>query len=240
MDIFIYVILFLVIVALVMSGKLRALVSGFMNIFVEDVAKTPEGAEAVYAKAIDKAQGDYAKADDTFRNVAGQLSSAKNSKQNALSEISSYEEKIKMLLSKGNEQDALILAEKREDLVNDVMLYTKQIEQLEIVYKDAQAIHINMQANLEKLKKDKKAVVNQLKMNKQMEQVYDDMDELKTTTGTAKLLSAIKDKVDEGNNNVAGAKSVHNNKMTTKIANIEKSSKTASANSYIESLKNKK
>lgn len=29
-------------------GKLKVLVGGFLNIFVEDIAKTPEGAKAVF------------------------------------------------------------------------------------------------------------------------------------------------------------------------------------------------
>ena len=30
-------------------GKLKVLVGGFLNIFVEDIAKTPEGAKAVFS-----------------------------------------------------------------------------------------------------------------------------------------------------------------------------------------------
>lgn len=33
-------------------GKLKVLVGGFLNIFVEDIAKTPEGAKAVFQQAI--------------------------------------------------------------------------------------------------------------------------------------------------------------------------------------------
>ena len=32
-------------------GKLKVLVGGFLNIFVEDIAKTPEGAKAVFQQA---------------------------------------------------------------------------------------------------------------------------------------------------------------------------------------------
>ena len=36
--------------------KLKSLVSGFLNVLVEDVAKTPEGAKAVYSQAIEEEQ----------------------------------------------------------------------------------------------------------------------------------------------------------------------------------------
>lgn len=35
-------------------GKLKVLVGGFLNIFVEDIAKTPEGAKAVFSKPLRK------------------------------------------------------------------------------------------------------------------------------------------------------------------------------------------
>ena len=37
-------------------GKLKVLVGGFLNIFVEDMAKTPEGAKAVFQQAIEEVQ----------------------------------------------------------------------------------------------------------------------------------------------------------------------------------------
>lgn len=40
-------------------GKLKVLVGGFLNIFVEDIAKTPEGAKAVFQQAIEKVQERY-------------------------------------------------------------------------------------------------------------------------------------------------------------------------------------
>lgn len=43
-------------------GKLKVLVGGFLNIFVEDIAKTPEGAKAVFQQAIEEVQERYNKA----------------------------------------------------------------------------------------------------------------------------------------------------------------------------------
>lgn len=43
-------------------GKLKVLIGGFLNIFVEDMAKTPEGAKAVFQQAIEEVQDRYNKA----------------------------------------------------------------------------------------------------------------------------------------------------------------------------------
>ena len=53
--------------------KLKVLVGGFLNIFVEDMAKTPEGARAVYDQAIEEAQKQYNEAENMYRRQAGEL-----------------------------------------------------------------------------------------------------------------------------------------------------------------------
>lgn len=240
METFIWVLVFLVFVALVLSGKLRSIVQGFLSMFVEDVAKTPEGASAVFTKAIEEAERNYAEADDTYRKVSGQLYTAETNKKIALEQINEIETNIKALIKQGRDSDATLLAEKRESLMFDVTVLTKQISQLISVVEDAKDIHMNLQKTLEDLKKEKKNVVTQLKMNKQMEEVYDSMDSLKNKKHTDKLVSAIKDKVADGNESVAGAKVVHANRLSTKMEDIEKTSKKANAVNYIESLKAKK
>ena len=56
-------------------GKLKVLVGGFLNIFVEDIAKTPEGAKAVFQQAIEEVQERYNKAGDTLNRFVGEQSS---------------------------------------------------------------------------------------------------------------------------------------------------------------------
>ena len=44
----IIIVIGVILFALIISGKLRALVKAFFNLFVEDLAATPEGAEALF------------------------------------------------------------------------------------------------------------------------------------------------------------------------------------------------
>lgn len=60
-------------------GKLKVLVGGFLNIFVEDMAKTPEGAKAVFQQAIEEVQERYNKAGDTLNRFVGEQSSVQKS-----------------------------------------------------------------------------------------------------------------------------------------------------------------
>ena len=64
-------------VTLIVSPKARVLVKGFGNLFIEDVARTPQGAKAIYIQAIEEAQKAYGQASDTLNLLAGKLADAK-------------------------------------------------------------------------------------------------------------------------------------------------------------------
>ena len=65
-------------------GKLKVLVGGFLNIFVEDIAKTPEGAKAVFQQAIEEVQERYNKAGDTLNRFVGEQSSVQKNLNQAV------------------------------------------------------------------------------------------------------------------------------------------------------------
>ena len=85
--------------------------------------------------------------------------------------------------------------------------------------------------NLRKLKRESKEVVENMKVKKQLKEVYDDMDELKNVTATDKNkdLDAV----------VEGAKVVHNNKMSTRLTKAEVEARKNNGNDYLEGLKKK-
>lgn len=93
--------------------------------------------------------------------------------------------------------------------------------------------------NLRKLKRESKEVVENMKVKKQLQEVYDDMDELKSVTATDKLLDTVRDKNKDLDAIVEGSKVVHNNKMSTKLSKAEVEAKKNSSNAYLESLKKK-
>ena len=53
--------------------QLKALAGGFLQNFVQDTAKTPDGARAIYAQKIDEMTEKYNKACDTLQKLTGKL-----------------------------------------------------------------------------------------------------------------------------------------------------------------------
>lgn len=93
--------------------------------------------------------------------------------------------------------------------------------------------------NLRSLKRESKEVVENMKVKKQLQEVYDDMDELKNVTATDKLLDSVRDKNRDLDAIVEGSKVVHNNKMSTKLEKAEAEAKKNNSNDYLNSLKKK-
>ena len=95
-------------------GKLKVLVGGFLNIFVEDIAKTPEGAKAVFQQAIEEVQERYNKAGDTLNRFVGEQSSVQKNLNKLYGELKDVESKCESLVRSGNMADAAIFSTRRE------------------------------------------------------------------------------------------------------------------------------
>ena len=88
--------------------KLKVLVGGFLNIFVEDMAKTPEGAKAVFQQAIEEVQERYNKAGDTLNRFVGEMSSVQKAITTLQADLKNVEGKCEALVKARNMQDAAV------------------------------------------------------------------------------------------------------------------------------------
>lgn len=234
------VILILVAGVFIFGGKnLRVLLRGLVGWFVEDLAKTPEGAAAVYNQAIEKSQNDYNTAHNTLQKVAGQLDSSKKSLISTKDQLQKTEEKCEAFAKSGQFDKVDLFAQQRNDLLDDLELQERTAKELEPIFEEAKRISNYLEQKLIKLKKDKTRVTNDLKLNKQLKDMYDDMDELKNTTNVDKLLDSVKEGVKDSREKAVGARVVHGNKLSTKISNADEDAKKLVNNDYVEELKKK-
>lgn len=221
------------------KSKLGTLLKGFVGVFVEDLAKTPEGAEAIYNQAIEKSQNDYNQANDTLQKIAGQLDSAMRQFDNYKKRLSECEIRCENFAKVGQFDKVELFAREREDLLEEIANQQLILNELKPLYEEAKGINVYLEEKLVKLKKEKSRVVNDLKRNNQLKSMYDDMDELKNTTNVDKLLSSVKAGAKETREKAVGARVVHNNKTSTKITAAKTEAKKLQSSDYIEELKRK-
>lgn len=239
MDIFIYAGIFLVVVALILSGKLRVLISGFFGLFIQDVAKTPEGAAAVYNEAIAKATNDYAKANNMLQRVSGELKSAEDEKKSSENKLKLTQEKCERFAQNDEWEKVKLFSAEVSDLTESIADLEETIKNLKAACEESKMINTAYENKLTKLKSEKNKTIDGLRRNNQLKAVYDDMNELKSSTDIDKLLGSVKEGLEESKKMATGAGVVHNNRTSTKIAKADEDDKSLKADEYVNELKAK-
>lgn len=233
------IIIIILVLMIVLFPEFRALLKGFTRIFIKDMATTPEGAEAIYGEKIDQAQDAYAKADNAYKVAAGKLSTAKRDMENLKSKLAKVESECESLVKNGKMELAQLKCEEREEILSDIKRYSELVKAYEVAANTAKEAQEMCEKNLRKLKRESKEVVENMKVKKQLKEVYDDMDELKSVTATDKLLESVRDKNKDLDAVVEGSKVVHDNKLSTKLQKADAEAKKLQSNDYLDSLKKK-
>lgn len=228
-----------IILIFILFPEARTLFSGITRLFIKDMATTPEGAEAIYGEKIDQAQDAYNKADNAYKVAAGKLSNAQKDMKNLKAKLEKVESECESLVKANKIELAQLKADEREEIIADIKRYSELVKAYEDAANTAKEAQEMCEKNLRKLKRESKEVVENMKVKKQLQEVYDDMDELKNVTATDKLLDSVRDKNRDLDAIVEGSKVVHNNKMSTKLARAEVEAKKNSSNDYLDSLKRK-
>lgn len=235
----ILIVVLLLVLIFTLFPEARALFSGFTRLFIKDMATTPEGAEAIYGEKIEEAQDAYNKADNALKIAAGKLSNAKRDVENLKNRLSKVESECEALVKARKIDMAQIKSEEREDILSDIKRYAELVKAYQTAEATAREAQQMCEKNLRKLKRESKEVVENMKVKKQLKEVYDDMDELKNVSATDKLLDSVRDKNKDLDAIVEGSKVVHDNKISTKLQRAEAESKKLQSNDYLDSLRKK-
>lgn len=221
---------------LILFPKSRVLFKGLMNLAFTDLATTPEGAKAIYGEKIEEAQDAYNKADNALRIASGKLATAKRDMENLSKRKAKVEAECEALVKSGNIDMARLKAEEREEILSDIQRQTELIKVYGEAAEAAKEAQEMCEKRLRKLKREKKEVVENMIVKKEIAKAYDDMDELKAVTETDKLLESVRDKNKDLDSFVEGSRTVHNNRVSTKLQKAEAEAKKNQSNDYLESL----
>ena len=217
--------------------KLGVLLGGFLNLFVEDTAKTPEGAAAIYSKAIEEAEDKYTKASDALKRMTGRLDSAVKQRDKANRDVLEYESKARAAMSRGDENTARIYAEKRQDALLVAKQYTDTVNQLTPAVAQARDIFTQREKELKDIRAKKTLVIEQLKTNRDVEEAFDDLDELRRDSASKRLLGAIDEEVKAGSERAAGSRIVHEAKLNTRVSRADEKSDAYAVDDFLDSLR---
>lgn len=236
--------IFIVIIAIltivfITSGKLRTLVKSFFNLFVEDLAATPEGAEALFNQKIEEVEDKFRRADNVYKKIAGQRKRCKDELAILQNQLSILEKDCETLAKAGNEEGLDIKIQHRADTIEDIEAHKKTLASLEVALKDASEARSACEENLNNVKKQRKQVVNKMKHDRDMKAVYDDLEGIGAGDHTSKLLDKVIERGTELEDLVAGSKEAYETKTSTKARKLDQKLKSSANDTYKQELLNK-
>lgn len=219
--------------------KIKVLVGGFLNIFVEDIAKTPDGAKAVFQQAIEEVQERYNKSSETLNRFVGEQSSTQRALNSLEKELQDTEKKCESLVRSGNMRDAEVFASRREEILIEIEQKKRFLKELDPMVREAKSVHEAYDKKLRELKKQSRMTVEEMKLRGNMKDLLGDLDDLRRDSATDKLLGSVRDGAEDLRKEVDGAIVVHANKTSTRMSIAEKSAAKSQTESYLNELAEK-
>ena len=221
------------------NAKIFVLIKGLFSGWIEDKTKTPEGARAVYTAKIEELSEQYAKANNILKRLVGRRKTIFDELNNYKNELSIIEKNCEALAKKQKWEDVEQLASRREDINEEILIRENTLKELDPQIEEAKFINNSLSKNLENMKKEKDRIIRELISKKQMNEIYDELDELKNVSTTSKMIQSIREGAKELSEQTEGAKVLYNSKSSTKYNKAMNEAKKSISNSYIDSLKSK-
>lgn len=215
---------------------LKSLVGGFLSIFLQNAAKTPEGAKAIYQQKIDELQKEYNRVSDLLNKAAGELAEKMHQRQRIQNDIIKAQNQAEALVKAGRLNDARTYTTQRATLLAEAESLDEVIERLQSATANAKATHEMYGKKLVELKAEAKKTVSEMELNSSMSSLFAELDELRADSPTDKLVNAVREGAADIRKEAAGAAIVHQNRISTKIAQAETSAAEVQSDEYLQSL----
>lgn len=235
----IWIVVAIIVIALIASGKLRALCKAFFNLFVEDIASTPEGAEALFNQKEEEVSDKFRRADEVFKKVAGRRKRCKDELASLNAQLTKAEADCETLAKAQDREGLAIKVNVRADILEDIKMHNEELVTLEAALKDAGDARAACEENLAQIRKQRKQVVTQMKRNRDMKDIYADLEGIGASDHTSKLLDRVIEKGEDMADHVAGAKEAYETKSSTKSKQVDKKLAASANDAYMQELLNK-
>lgn len=233
----------LFVVAILLFPELRqkfvVLLRGSMNLFVEDRAKTPEGAKAIFTQAISEAEEKYQTAKETYNRLYGRLNRMKSEVSRLNEEIRAAEIKVDGFARRGDRENAKLYADRIMQLRTSVKSKEQAIATLVPSVEKAKQAYDACAKRVTSLRNQKNDVVAQMETNRMTKELMDDLDEVYKGSATDKMLDAVLEGAGVLEEESSGAIAAHEAKNSTRIARAEQLAEEAESEAYLDEIMKK-
>lgn len=233
----IFLVIAVVLLILVLSGKARTLLKAFFNLFVEDLAATPEGAEALFRQKEEETEEKFKRADAVFKKIAGRRKRTSDELAALKVNLDKCEKACVEFAKKGDDESLDIKATERAEILEDIALHEESLQKLVAAYKDASEARAACEEALHEVQRQRKQVVSRMKQNQDMKDIYADLEGIGANDRTTKLLERVMEKDDELQDMAVGSKESYDTKGSTRVKRANQKATTLATQDYKASLK---
>lgn len=220
----------------VISGKARTLGKAFINLFIEDMAATPEGAEALFRQKEDQVSEAFRKADNVYKKMAGQLSRNEEELKSLQNQLPRIEKDCEKLAQKGDREGLMIKAQERSDILEDIENHKLTIQELSAAKDSAYEARKACEDDLAQVKKQHKKVVADMKRNVQMKEIYADLEGIGADNHTSRMLERVMEKSQDLDDMAEGSRQAYESRTSTKVKRLNEKLRSSDADDYANSL----
>lgn len=216
--------------------KLLVWFRGGLNKFVEDRAKTPEGAKAIFTQAINEAEEKYQTAKETYNRLYGKQRRLQADVVKLEEEVKSAEVRADGFARRGDRENAKLYAERVVQLRSSIKSKQQAIATLTPSVEKAKQAYDACAKRVTNLKNQKQDVVAQMETNLMTKELMDSLDEVYKGSATDKMLDAVLEGAGVLMEESNGAVAVHESKTSTKIARAEQLAEEAESAAYLDEI----
>ena len=175
----------------------------------------------------------------TYNKLSGELQHAETDLAVLKNKLREVETTCENFAKRGDRSNAEIYASRRLEILSDIKQKEECVARLKPMVEEAKNIHMAYEKKLRELKRTSKETINKMKMNDQFNDLLGDLDELKQESATDKLLGSVMDGASDLQKEADGARAVHENRLSTKMARAEAEAAKAQNDAYLEDLMKK-
>lgn len=236
-------VLALILIAVLLFPEVRqkfcVLFRGTLNLFVEDRAKTPEGAKAIFTQAISEAEEKYQTAKETYNRLFGRLNRLKAEMKKLQEDIKFAESRVEYFARSGDRDNAKLYAERVTQLRGSLKSKEQAIETLAPSVEKAKEVYDACSKRVISLRNQKQDVVAQMETNRMTKELMDDLDEVYKGSATDKMVDAVLEGAGVLMEESSGAVASYEAKTSTKIARAEQRAEDAESEAYLDEIMKK-
>ncbi len=198
--------------------------------------KEESNPEAVYESAIQERLNQYESLKKAVAGIVYLRNKLASELEQKNKELASLQEQVMVAVDKGEDEVALILIEKKDDLEAEISRLKGELEHTKIEAEEAKRSLVDFQGEIERLRREKEQALARLATLEARRAIMRQLDRM-SPEADMRALENVRQRIDKLSAEIEANKETQDRSLQDKIKEIRKESRMASAKAQLEEIK---